>query len=383
MSTAQTFISRPSEARIDLDCIGRKRINLAVFGCGQVGGRLLEQLLEARLRICEENKLDIRVIAVANSTNLLLGEDSLSGNWHKDLTGSGESSGVSAVIRYAKENKLQNLIAVDNTASQELVDKYPDLIRAGFNLVSSNKLANVSSHAQYNGLRELLRQNNKHYFYETNVGAGLPLIDTLKLLSLSGEKVTRVRGVFSGSLSYIFNEFSQSVQPFSKVLAKARTGGLTEPDSRLDLSGADVGRKLAILARELGLSCELDQVQIQNLIPADLRKLSPLEFENRIEELNVGMHIRRKNLSPGQVLRYVADLKIGAEHKEGIMMQAGLQVVNKQSNLGGLAGSDTIFEIFTPNYQKHPLVIQGAGAGADVTARGVLGDILRIGQLIH
>lgn len=382
MSIAKTTGSRLADTRIDLGCIGRKRIHLAVFGCGQVGGRLIEQLLEARSHICEQKNIEFRIFAIANSRQLLLAEQIRSSNWSRELSGAEGPPAVDRVIAFAKKHKLENLIAIDNTASAEFTDSYAQLIRAGFNLVSSNKIANVRSQGFYDQLRQNLDRSRNLYLYETNVGAGLPLIDTLNLLRLSGEKVTRIRGVFSGSLSYIFNEFSNTQQIFSRVLKKAQSKGLTEPDSRLDLSGADVGRKLVILARELGIRCEFDQVSIENLIPADLRKLSVEQFDSRIDELNVGMHIRRKNLSRDQVLRYVADFQLGAVGESGFSLRAALQPVPKHSVLGGLKGSDTLFEIYTPNYQKHPLVIQGAGAGAEVTARGVLGDLLRIGQLI-
>ena len=380
MSTVRTAISKPYDGKIDLRSIGRKRIHIAIFGCGQVGGRLIDQLLTAQDFIAQEQDIDLRIFAIANSSQLLLADQINFSTWKQELLRSKTVSNVQAVIQFAQEKRLDNLIAVDNTASTEFITEYDQLIEAGFNLVSSNKLANVQPQVGYDDLRHQLKTHKGHYLYETNVGAGLPLIDTLKLLHLSGEEVTRVRGVFSGSLSYIFNQFSTMGLNFSQVVSKAKINGLTEPDPRLDLSGSDVGRKLIILARELGYACEFQEVKIQNLIPADLRKVDRQAFEDRIGELDVGMHIRRKNLSPDQVLRYVADLKITSN---GLSLKASLQEVPLSSPLGGLQGSDTLFEIYTPNYQKHPLVIQGAGAGADVTARGVLGDILRIGQLIN
>lgn len=380
MSTLKSTVSRPFDGKIDLSSIGRKRVHIAIFGCGQVGGRLIDQLLNAQSFIAEEQDIDLRIFAIANSRQLLLADQINSLGWQQELASSKTISDVGTVIQFAREKRLDNLIAVDNTASSDFIQQYPELIAAGFDLVSSNKLANVQSQAGYDYLRSQLRAQKGRYFYETNVGAGLPLIDTLKLLHLSGEKVTRVRGVFSGSLSYIFNLFSAGNSSFSHILNKAKVNGLTEPDARLDLSGEDVGRKLIILARELGYACELQEVEIQNLIPSDLRKVELKQFEDRINELDVGLHIRRKNLSADQVLRYVADLQITSS---GLSLKANLQEVPSRSPLGGLQGSDTLFEIYTPNYQKHPLVIQGAGAGAEVTARGVLGDILRIGQLIN
>lgn len=167
---------------------------------------------------------------------------------------------------------MENLIAIDNTASASFVENYIDLIESSFDLISSNKVANTLSYKFYKKLREVLADNQKNYLYETNVGAGLPLIDTIKLLHLSGENVTKIKGVFSGTLSYLFNIFSAEDRPFSQVLQEAIDKGFTEPNPREDLCGNDVGRKLLILARELDLQNEFEEIAIQNLIPEHLRR---------------------------------------------------------------------------------------------------------------
>jgi len=252
-------------------------------------------------------------------------------------------------------------------------------VENGFDLVSSNKIANTLGFDYYQLLREELLKNQKQYLYETNVGAGLPLIDTIKLLHLSGENITRIKGVFSGSLSYIFNTFSEVNASFSQILKDAMHQGFTEPDPREDLSGNDVGRKLLILARELDLSNEFSDIKIQNLIPEQLRKGKPEYFLKNLGMLDDKFNEIKKNQKEGYVLRYVGDLH-GNLQKEKGLLDVKLISVPKESTLGQVKGSDSIIEIYTESYGKNPLVIQGAGAGAAVTARGVFGDILRIAE---
>ena len=181
---------------------------------------------------------------------------------------------------------MENLIAVDNTASVDFIKNYIPLVENGFDLVSSNKIGNTVDYSFYKDLRAALKRNEKNYLYETNVGAGLPLVDTIKLMHHSGENITRINGVFSGSLSYLFNNFSEQEKDFSVILQEAVDKGFTEPDPREDLSGNDVARKLLILARELDLENEFDDVQIQNLIPENLREGSAQDFLGRLAELN-------------------------------------------------------------------------------------------------
>jgi homoserine dehydrogenase len=245
------------------------------------------------------------------------------------------------------------------------------LIAAGFNLVSSNKIANTLNFDYYELVRKNLAEHQKQYLYETNVGAGLPLIDTIKLLHLSGENITRIKGVFSGSLSYIFNTFSETEVPFSRVMKDAMEKGFTEPDPREDLSGNDVARKLLILARELELKNEL--------IPEELQKVSSKEFLNAAAVINDKFSTIKAAQKENHVLRYVGDLHGDLQQDKGIL-EVKLVSVPKSSALGQISGSDSIIEIFTESYGENPIVIQGAGAGAAVTARGVFGDVLRIAE---
>jgi len=211
------------------------------------------------------------------------------------------------------------------------------------------------------------------------VGAGLPLIDTIKLLHDSGENITRIRGVFSGSLSYLFNTFSSEEIPFSTVLEKAIAKGFTEPDPREDLCGNDVARKLLILARELDLENEFDDIQVKNLIPEALRAGTADSFLSKLEALNPFYQKLKESQKSDHVLRYIGDLHGDLQKEKGIL-EVDLVSVSKFSSLGQLSGSDSIFESYTESYGDKPIVIQGAGAGAEVTARGVFGDLLRIAE---
>lgn len=379
MSTA---IKQQGSDRIDLRLLKKKKVNLVVFGHGNVGEQLLDQIVSSGESIAERKDIVLKVIAVANSKRILFTTDGIDEDWKVKLKQSANDWNVKEVIEFAKHNNLKNLIAVDNTGSEEFITHYPELIRGGFNLVSSNKHCNTSELKFYKEVRSLLEEHEKTYLYETNVGAGLPLIDTIRLLHVSGENITRIRGVFSGSLSYIFNRFSEKEESFGSVVKKAIDLGLTEPDPREDLSGKDVGRKLLILARELDLHHEFSAVNIENLIPKSLRSLSNEDFLVQLDALDVDFHIKKRNQKKDHVLRYVGDLHGDLSHIDGGKLDVKLVSVPVNSSIGQLKGSDSLFEIYTENYARHPIVIRGAGAGGAVTARGVLGDILRLSDTL-
>jgi len=357
-----------------------KKINIAIFGKGTVGSTLIHQILENASSILERRNIQLNVFAVANSKKILLNNKGISKFWEQDIIEIGqENTTIKEIIKFAELHHLENLIAVDNTASKSFVSNYIPLIESGFDLVSSNKIANTLSFDFYKELRIKLKENKKQYLYETNVGAGLPLIDTIRLLHESGENITKIRGVFSGSISYVFNTFSEENIPFSEVLKTAIDSGLSEPDAREDLSGNDVARKLLILARELDLENELVDVHIQNLIPENLREVSVDDFLSNLDLMNNEYQQLKENQQDNQVLRYVGELSGDLSQEKG-SLDVQLVSVPKNSPLGSLKGSDAIFEIYTASYGEQPIVIQGAGAGSNVTARGVFGDILRVAK---
>jgi aspartokinase/homoserine dehydrogenase 1 len=356
-----------------------KKINIAIFGHGLVGGTLINQILESTAAIEKRKDIKLNVFAIANSKNVLLNKNGVSQNWKNEIQNNGFSYTIDDIIAYANENNLENLIAVDNTASAAFVENYVTLAESSFDLISSNKVANTLSYKFYKDLRKVLADNQKSYLYETNVGAGLPLIDTIKLLHLSGENITKIKGVFSGTLSYLFNNFSAKDVPFSEILKEAIDNGYTEPDPREDLCGNDVGRKLLILARELDLQNEFEEISIQNLIPEHLREGSVTDFLHKLKEFDPIYNKIKAEQEPNHVLRYIGELSGDLQNDKG-NLEVKLVSVPSDTALGGLKGSDSFFEIYTESYGDRPIVIQGAGAGSAVTARGVFGDILRLSE---
>lgn len=358
-----------------------KKINIAIFGKGNVGASLIDQILKSQDAIERRKEIRLNIFAIAASKKLLLNKDGICDNWRESFA-STENSGydINTLIDFANQHHLENLVAIDNTASAEFIHNYSSLVEKGFDLISSNKIANTIGFDFYKALRYTLKKHKKTYFYETNVGAGLPLIDTIRVLHESGENIVRIRGVFSGSLSFLFNKFSTENLPFHSVLNEAIEGGLTEPDPREDLSGNDVARKLLILARELDLENEFSDINVENLIPDEFNNFSAKAFIERAAELDDHFATRKREQNANHVLRYVGDLHGDLFAKKGTL-DVRLVSVPKRSSLGQLSGADSIFEIYTESYGEKPIVIQGAGAGAAVTARGVFGDLLRKAEL--
>ncbi|WP_038266575.1 bifunctional aspartate kinase/homoserine dehydrogenase I [Zhouia amylolytica] len=354
-----------------------KKVNIAVFGHGTVGGTLIDQVLASKASIEERKNVNLNIFAVANSRKVLFAEEGVDENWETALKLSEVPSSVDAIVDFAREHHLENLIAVDNTANKDFVGHYIELVENGFDLVSSNKIANTLGYEFYKELRVKLDERQKQYLYETNVGAGLPLIDTIRILHLSGENITRIRGVFSGTLSFLFNTFSSKDKPFSEVLKQAIDSGFTEPDPREDLNGNDVGRKLLILARELDLQNEFTDVNIQNLVPEEIREGGVEDFLGNLNAFDAPYKSIKESQKEGHVLRYVGDLHGDLQQDKGVL-DVKLTSVPANSALGQVSGADSIFEIYTESYGDRPIVIQGAGAGAAVTARGVFGDILKL-----
>ncbi|MFW2134835.1 ACT domain-containing protein [Chryseobacterium sp. TY4] len=365
---------------IETEIFGKpKVVHLALIGHGNVGSTLIEQILDSAYDILNRKRIDLKVVAISNSKKMALNKSGLGSDWRQKINYSTTESNISDLINYTKEHNLENLIVVDNTASPDFVKNYTEFVENGFDVVSSNKIFNTLPISDYRKFRTQLAKNNRKYLYETNVGAGLPLIDTLKLLHLSGEDITRIKGVFSGTLSYVFNQFSVRDEKFSTIVKEAMEKGFTEPDPREDLSGNDVARKLLILARELDLINEFEDINIKNLVTEPLLPISKDDFLTRIDELDETFQKIKDQQEPNHVLRYVGDLHGDLSQDKG-ELDVKLISVPSNSALGQLKGSDSIFEIYTESYGENPIVIMGAGAGAKVTARGVFGDILRVSE---
>lgn len=353
-----------------------KKINIVLFGTGNVGSKLVSQILQARETLQQKEDLEINLPVIANSTTAFFQKKNQQASWETDLQNFGFPYKLEDILKYVRQQEYENLIAVDATASEDFVDNYLRLIRAGFHIVAANKVANTRSSEYYSELREVLQEHNKYFLYETNVGAGLPIIETLRNFHRANERVTKVRGVFSGSLSYIFNTYCEEEKAFSEVLTEAGAKGFTEPDPRVDLSGKDVARKLLILGRELGLEKEFSEITIQDLVPAHLNGQSTLKnFHKRKTDLDPVFLELKKDLEQDEVIRHVGELNLQTGR-----LDVKLVKEKRSSALGSLKNADSSFEIFTESYGEQPLVIKGAGAGAAVTARGVLTDLIKLAE---
>jgi aspartokinase/homoserine dehydrogenase 1 len=354
------------------------KVNIILFGIGNVGSTLINQVLESQKYFIEKRNIDLRFPIITNSTLAFFEKKGVKNQWEANFAQAAIPFRVSDIIEYVNEQELENLIFVDATASLELVKSYPEFIENGFNIVAANKKANTLDFNFYQQLRTLLKAHDKSFLYETNVGAGLPVVQTVNELHYSGEQITKIRGVFSGSLSYIFNRFSAEDIPFSTVLNDAEKNGYTEPDSRDDLSGHDVARKLLILAREVGEQFEFSEIKITSLLVPELEQHIPKkEYAINKKAFDKPFEIAKKAQKQDHVLRYVGELDLVTKN-----LEVKLVSVPQNTALGQLKGADNLIEIYAKSYGEIPIVIQGAGAGKEVTARGVLSDILKIAEKI-
>ncbi len=333
----------------------RKSLALVIIGVGNIGGALLRQL-HAQQAYLRHHGFDVKVIGLANSKRFALSVDGISlGRWRDTLTASRRRMNPLALAEQLARLELTNAALVDCTADASIVDAYPAFVNANLHIITPNKRANVLPWRRYAALMELLRARRKHFLYEANVGAGLPIMSTLRDLIASGDEVVKVEGVFSGTLSYLFNSFDGSVA-FSALVDDARRMGLTEPDPRDDLSGQDVARKLLILAREMGSTMDIQDVRVGSLVGVD--------------DTSMRRRLQRAR-ARGAVLRYVGIL-------EGDRARAEMREFPRDHPFAGTRGSDNIIAFTTKRYSRTPLVVQGPGAGADVTAMGVFSDILKL-----
>lgn len=353
----------------------RKVLNVFLVGTGLIGSTLLEMIADHYDKLSKENLLEVNVRAVANSTKMLFDEDGLDLRTAVEVMKSrGEPMSMASFTERMFDLNLPNSIFVDCTSSEAVTNHYESVLVSNVSIVTPNKKANSGSLADYKLLKSTAFKRGVKFLYETNVGAGLPVINTMNDLLLSGDKVISIEAVLSGTLNYIFSSFVEG-RRFSEVVLEAKVNGFTEPDPRDDLNGMDVARKILILAREAGWDLEPDDITVENLVPTSCRGNMPVdEFFAALARHDDGFEKMRGEASArGEKLRYMAVLKEGK-------VKIALASVDNQHPFYSLSGSDNIILLTTERYHERPMVIRGPGAGAAVTAAGVFADIIRIGH---
>jgi bifunctional aspartokinase / homoserine dehydrogenase 1 len=354
-----------------------KTCHLFLVGTGLIGSALLGQIKKQQLYLYKHHALQIRLIGIANSRKMFINREGIDLEaWHEYLDHAEEASNDQVFVDRMKHLNLSNSIFADCTASQEVVDLYEQVIDNNISITTPNKLASSGSLEKYNMLYRLSRKKGVKFLYETNVGAGLPVITTLNDLKISGDWILKIEGVLSGTLSFIFNTFDGS-RPFSQVVLEAKEKGFTEPDPREDLNGMDVVRKILILSREVGYDMEIDEVVNEPLLPASCFQVDSVddffrELEKHDNSFNKKLEAARKK---NEKLRYIATMEDGKA-------RVGLVSVGPDHPLYPLSGSDNMLSFTTSRYKERPLVIKGPGAGAEVTAAGVFAEIISIANYL-
>ncbi|HRI78278.1 MAG TPA: bifunctional aspartate kinase/homoserine dehydrogenase I [Cyclobacteriaceae bacterium] len=353
-----------------------KRVaNLFLVGTGLIGKELLKMIGSQFEHLSRQNLLEIKVVAIANSRKMLFNEDGLDlDSCLKSMSENGERMDLQAYFEKMKDMNLSNSIFVDCTSSEEVAMKYEHVLDASISIVTPNKKANSGPLSRYHKLKNIAFRRGTKFLFETNVGAGLPVINTMNDLLLSGDKVIRIEAVLSGTMNFIFSSFSEGTS-FSTIVREAKEKGYTEPDPRDDLNGMDVARKVLILGREAGIDLELSDVKVKSLVPDDCSEVKDVSEFFRLLESHDGEFekLRKDSASKNEKLRYMAVVEQGRA-------EVSLAGVNQDHPFYTLKGSDNIILLTTERYHERPMVIRGPGAGAAVTAAGVFADIIRIGN---
>ncbi|MCD0486762.1 bifunctional aspartate kinase/homoserine dehydrogenase I [Pedobacter sp. MC2016-14] len=353
----------------------KKTLHIFCLGTGNIGKTLFAQLQYQMPFLRKNNDLEVQVMGISNTRTMLLNKDGISlENWSEELENNGEPADLSVFIKQMKAMNLPNCVFVDNTASQNPIQFYQDILQSSISVVTCNKIGNSADYEQYAAFKQAARKYGVDFYYETNVGAGLPIIKTLKDLMLSGDRVASIEAILSGTISYIFNNYKGD-RLFHEVVKEAQDKGYTEPDPRDDLNGKDFMRKMLILARDAGYALEAEDVSIESMLPAACLAAATVEDFYQELENNTAYFEALKNTAAAanKVLRYIGKLEEGK-------VSITLQMVDDSHPFYMLSGSDNIISFTTDRYKDRPLVIKGPGAGAEVTAAGVFADIINVGK---
>jgi aspartokinase/homoserine dehydrogenase 1 len=350
-------------------------LNIFLTGIGTVGGNLLEQIHHQQQHLMEHNSLKLNVVGIADADNILLDRKGIDLTTYLDrLRREGQPTNPELLKTEILNMNIFNSVFVDCTASPAIASLYADFLSHNISVVAANKIAASSDYANYNHLKETARKTGMKYLFETNVGAGLPIINTMNALINSGDKILKLQAVLSGTLNFIFNTLSQSI-PLSRAIELAKEARFSEPDPRIDLSGTDVIRKLVILSREAGYAVNQEDVEKNLFIPDKYFEGSLEDFWKAIPALDVQFENKRQALErAGKKYRFVAEMDKGR-------CSVGLQEVDRSHSFYELEGSNNIIMITTERYNEYPMIIKGYGAGAAVTAAGVFSDIISIANI--
>jgi len=350
-----------------------KQLNVYIIGAGNVGGKLIEQIKQQQQYLLENLNLQLRITGIANSRKMLFNEDGINLNQWKDSLAQSESMSLANFITTIIHKNLRNSVFVDVTANAEVASVYHQLLSKSVAVVACNKIAASSPFVNYRHLKSLSKEFNAPFLFETNVGAGLPVIGTLNDLIKSGDKINKIQAVLSGTLNFVFNNYDGKTS-FAAVVKQAQDEGYTEPDPRLDLGGTDVMRKIMILAREAGEIIEMDNISNNSFLPESC-------FEGTVADFYIEMAKHEAHFKSlyEAAAKENCKLKFVASFEDG-KAAVGLQHIPSNSDFYHLYGKDNIVLFYTQRYPEQPLVVKGAGAGADVTASGVFADIIRVAR---